>query len=158
MDPEDGRNIEIVATGLPIHQGIPLAVDATMVSPLRTDGAPHPHADQRPGVALGRGRRYKESVYPELVECSRLRLVTAAVETGGRISREALHLLSELASFRARSEPPALRGQVARAWRVRWTVMLSVACQDALCHRVGTMATALLHSGTMIHCPFVRLA
>ncbi len=132
VDPEDGRHIEIVATGLPLHQGIPLAVDATIVSPLQADGQPHPHADERPGVALGRGRHSKETTYPELLESSRLRLLTAGVETGGRLSKEALHLLDELASFRARSEPPALQGIIARSWRARWTVMLSVACQNAL--------------------------
>ena len=132
LDPEDGRHIEIVATGLPLHQGIPLAVDATIVSPLQADGQPHPHADERPGVALGRGRHSKETTYPELLESSRLRLLTAGVETGGRLSKEALHLLDELASFRARSEPPALQGIIARSWRARWTVMLSVACQNAL--------------------------
>ncbi len=131
VDPEDGRNIEIVATGLSMHRGIPLAIDATMVSPLKADGSPHPHADERPGVALGRGRRSKETTYPELLSSSRLRLLTAGVETGGRLSKEALELLAELASFRARSEPHALQGSIARAWRVRWTVMISVACQDA---------------------------
>ena len=132
VDPQDGRNIEIVASGLSIHQGIPLAIDATMVSPLHADGTPHQRADERPGVALGRGRHVKERTYPELLTSSRLRLITAGVETGGRLSKEALDLLAELASFRTRSEPQALRGSIARAWRSRWTVMLSVTCQDAL--------------------------
>ena len=132
VDPADGRNIEIVATGLPIHQGIPVAIDATMVSPLHTDGTPHPHADERPGVALGRGRRCKEATYPELMSSSRLRLLTAGVETGGRLSQEALDLLEQLAAHRASSEPQALRGSIARAWRTRWTIMLSVTCQDSL--------------------------
>jgi hypothetical protein len=61
-----------------------------------------------------------------------LRLLTAGVETGGRLSKEALNRLAELAAFRARSEPLALQGSIARAWRARWTVMLSVACQDTL--------------------------
>ncbi len=132
VGPEDGRNVEIVAAGLPIHQGIPVAIDATMVLPLHADGTPHRHADERPGVALGRGRHSKESTYPELLSSSRLRLLTAGVETGGRLSREASELLSELASFRSISEPQALRASMARAWRARWTIMLSVACQDAL--------------------------
>ena len=68
VDPQDGRNIEIVATGLPFHQGIPVAVDATMVSPLRANGLPRPHADVRGGTALGRARGAKERAYPELAE------------------------------------------------------------------------------------------
>ena len=103
------RNVEVVATGLPIEQGIPLAIDATMVSPLRADGTPHPHADTRIGVSLGRARHDKETTYPELLGSSRLRLLVAGVEVGGRISRESSKLLSDLSIFRATSEPHALR-------------------------------------------------
>jgi len=34
----DGRRIEVVANGLPILQGAQIAVDATIVSPVRRDG------------------------------------------------------------------------------------------------------------------------
>ena len=34
IDPSDGRHIEVVATGLPLAHGIPLAVDCTVVAPL----------------------------------------------------------------------------------------------------------------------------
>ena len=128
----DGRNIEIVATGLPICHGIPAVIDATLVSPLQTDGRPHPHADSRVGVALARAHRSKETTYPELIESSRLRLLVVAVEVGGRISAETAKLLVDLAGFKALSETEALRGGIARMWRSRWTTrMLSVACQDA---------------------------
>ena len=50
IDPADGRKIEIVATGLPIEHGIPIAIDCTMVSPLHTDGSPWPHAATVPGI------------------------------------------------------------------------------------------------------------
>ena len=52
IDPSDGRHIEIVATGLPVCSGVPLAVDATVVSPLQGDGTPRPRAAQVAGVAL----------------------------------------------------------------------------------------------------------
>ena len=128
----DGRQIEVVVTGLPIEHGIPVAVDATMVSPLHADGTPHAGAAARPGVALERGRKDKERTYPELLTSSRLRLLTAAVETGGRMSKDALRLLSELSTFKASSEPPALRASAARAWRARWLTMISTVCQDSL--------------------------
>ena len=38
----DGRRIEVVANGLPIWQGAQIAVDATIVSPVRRDGQPRP--------------------------------------------------------------------------------------------------------------------
>ena len=31
---DDGRRLEITATGLPLHRGVPLGVDASVVSPL----------------------------------------------------------------------------------------------------------------------------
>ena len=110
VDVQDGRNIEIVAAGLPIHQGVPLAIDATMVSPLQTGGEPHPQAQSRIGVALARARRAKESTYPELLTSSRLRLLVAAIEVGGRISAEAARVF----------EMPPLRFQVAMRRRLRW--------------------------------------
>ena len=109
-----------------------MAVDATMVSPLHADGTPHSGAETRVGVALARGRRDKEVTYPELLSSPLLRLLTAGVETGGRLSKEALDLLSILASHKAVSEPPALRAAAARAWRARWVTMVSVVCQDSL--------------------------
>ena len=54
ISPTDGRHIEVVASGLPLGHGIPIAVDACIVSPLHADGSPHPHADVRPGSSLAR--------------------------------------------------------------------------------------------------------
>ena len=42
----DGRQIEVVANGLPLWGGAQLAVDATMVSPVRRDGHPQPGASE----------------------------------------------------------------------------------------------------------------
>ena len=80
IDPGDGRRVEIVATGLPYCQGVPLAVDATMVSPLHADGTAFPGAAEQPGVAFERAWRAKHTTYPELVASHQLRLVVAAVE------------------------------------------------------------------------------
>jgi hypothetical protein len=140
VDAGDGRNIEIVATGLPICHGIPAAVDATLVSPLSADGTPHAHADCRIGVSLARARRTKDTTYPELLSSSRLRLVVVAVEVGGRISTETAQLLTDLSSFKARSEPEVLKGSIATMWRSRWSTMLSVVCQD-------TFAATLVDDG-----------
>ena len=128
----DGRNIEIVVTGLALEQGVPVAVDATMVSALHADGTPHPRASKHKGVALARAKRDKEATYRELATSPQLRLLTAGVETGGRLSKEALHLLTVLSAHRASFEPQALRAAAARAWRARWVTMVSTVCQDAL--------------------------
>ncbi len=150
VDPADRRAIEIVVTGLPIEHGIPVAVDATMVSPLHADGTPHRQAAERPGVALQRGRRDKETTYPELLGSSQLRLLTAGAETGGRLSHEAVRLLSELAAHKAASEPQALRAAAARAWRARWITMVSFVCQDALAATLVDDGVALLDTPALV--------
>ena len=128
----DCRNIEIVATGLPIHRGIPLAVDVTLVSPLHTDGTVWTAADKSPGKAIRRAETSKQGTYPELVDSSILRLSTVAGEVGGRWSEDAARLIQDMAFARSREAPRKLRSSAVVAWRKRWWTMLSVATQDTL--------------------------
>ena len=75
----DGRRLEVVADGLPLHGGAQLAIDTTMVSPLHRDGR------ARRGTAQHKedARRRKERTYLELAgEGGRVRPVGA--EVGGR--------------------------------------------------------------------------
>ena len=132
IDPADGRKIEVVATGLPMARGLPVAVDATIVSPLHADGTAWKEAAAKPGISFGRARTSKQRTYPELFRSTTVHMVVAAAETGGRLSRESLEVLAAAAALRAKDEPRPLRRQAARAWRARWCAMLSVAIQDAL--------------------------
>lgn len=59
IEPGDGRRIEIVATGLPLERGVPLAVDVSVVSPLHADGTPWAGADVRAATACKRGEAKK---------------------------------------------------------------------------------------------------
>ena len=88
--------------GLGIFGGAQLAVDATMVSPVRADGLPRPGAVARDGVETTERHR-------------RCRLVVLATETGGRWSLETRGFLRALSRDRARSEPPLLRRRVEQA-------------------------------------------
>ena len=56
----DGRRLEIVADGLTLWHGAQLAVDTTMVSPVRRDGTARPGAAECDGVALTQAGRQKE--------------------------------------------------------------------------------------------------
>ena len=128
----DGRRLEIVATGLPLCQGVPLGIDVTLVSVLRADGVPCPRAAADDGVAIARAERRKAATYPELVASNSLRLVTLACETGGRWSSQCALTLRQLAAARARAAPAALRGAQQAGWMRRWAGLLSIAQQDAL--------------------------
>ena len=132
IDPSDGRHIEIVATGLPVAHGVPIAIDATIVSPLHADGSPWAGAATTPGQSFGRAIRSKHTTYPELVDSPVLKLFVVASEIGGRMNRESRDLLKSMAAFRAQSEPRVLQSQAARIWEQRWLVLLGVAVQDAV--------------------------
>ena len=101
-------------------------------------------------MALRRAEKKKRDTYPELVESAQLRLLTAAIEVGGRLSKEARDVLKELARARSLSEPLALRAAVARSLRSRWLTMVSVISQDALAATLLNDGVAFLDAPT---CP-----
>ncbi len=128
----DARQIEVVANGLPLYGGAQLAVDATLVSPVRRDGTAQPNAATEDGAQLTQARGRKERKYRELLASRRCRLVVLAVEVGGRWSEEATKFVQQLAKAKARTVPTILRPSVRAAYFHRWTGMLAVAAQRAL--------------------------
>ena len=70
---------------------------------------------------------------PQLVDSTVLQLWVATTEVGKRLNKKALELLRAAAAGRAQHEPAPLRRQAARAWEARWTTLLAVAAQNALC-------------------------
>ena len=108
----DNRRIEVVVDGLPLFHGAQLAVDTTLVSPLRLDGTPHLRCADISGAALTAARRRKEATYPELHgRNGRARLVVLGAEVGGRWSDESAAFVRHFAKAKARGEPPVLRGR-----------------------------------------------
>ena len=57
----DNRRVEVIADGLTLWQGAQLAIDTTLVSPLRGDGSARPRAADHNGAALQEARRKKET-------------------------------------------------------------------------------------------------
>ena len=124
----DARKLEVVANGLPLFGGAQLAVDATLVSALRSDGTARRRVDQIDGVALMDARRRKERTYPELAGHNRrARLVVLAVEVGGRWSQELKYFVSQLVRAKARGETHLMRKRAEQAWRLRWGSILACA-------------------------------
>ena len=74
----DRRAIELVALGLPLYHGLPLACDATLASPLHANGEARPRAAEHPGEALARREDDKLERYPELAASARTRLMVLA--------------------------------------------------------------------------------
>ena len=143
VHPGDGRQLEVVATGLPLARGVPLAVDATMIGVLHCDGSPWARADVAPGVSLRRAERNKDATYPELVGSDVVKLLTLACETGGRWSDACVEVVAALAAARARSAPRHLQLSARLAYERRWWSMLSCAQQDSL-------AATLVDDGVLV--------
>ena len=122
----------MVANGLPLSGGAQLAVDTTLVSPVRRNGTPQPNAATTDGVQLQSARRRKVLKYRELLQSRRCRLVVLALEVGGRWSEEAVTFVRLLAKAKARTVPQLLRTAAQAAFVHRWTGILAVAAQRAL--------------------------
>ena len=127
----DGRRIEVVANNLPIWQGAQIAVDTTIVSPLKRDGEPRPQADREPGLALRQAVDRKLRAYPELRCARRCKLVVFGVELGGRFSQSTLTFLRLLARARARQRAPWCAAAARQAMVHRWTTLAALAALRA---------------------------
>ena len=129
--PDDQRQLEVIASGLPVYGGSQVAIDVTLRSPLRRDGSPIATADWSDGAAADAARADKEAKYPELASGTRCRLVVLAIETGGRFSNELGEFLRQMAQARALAAPSFLRGSTAIAYEQRWSRMLAVSAMSS---------------------------
>jgi hypothetical protein len=128
----DQRQIEVLAIGLPLWRGMQLAVDTTLVSPVRRNGMPQPGTENNDGCWLLEARRRKERKYHELLNSRRCRLVVVALEVGGRWSQEASQFIGLLSKAKARTAPRSMQAAVKAAFMHRWSGIIAVAAQRSL--------------------------
>ena len=121
--------------GLPVFHGAQLALDTTLVSPLRADGVPHRQCATSDGAALQTARRRKERTYPELSGTQgRAKLVVLAAEVGGRWSEETRCFISLLARAKVRSLPKIIRARAQQSWHFHWGSAFSLVLPRELWH------------------------
>ena len=122
----DNSRLGVVVDGLSLFRGAQLAIDTTMVSPIRRDGTARKQCATTNGAALVQARRRKERTYPELAGAmERARLVVLGCEVEGRWSAEASSFLSALADAKARCEPEVVRKSVVLSPCHCWTLRCS---------------------------------
>ena len=120
------RRLEVVVDGLPLFRGAQLAIDTTMVSPVRSDGTARRQCATVSGAALDQARRRKERTYPELAQQhGRARLVVLGYEVGRRWSEESRQFLASLAAAKARSEPELMKKSTMFCWLRRWCTLMA---------------------------------
>ena len=146
VSPMDDRQVEIMATGLPLYQGLPLVCDASLVSPVKANGIPRPRAAHEPGIAIANIEDVKATTYPELVSSMQCKFLVLAGEVGGRRSATTCRLLRDLAATKSQNAAPRLRKSAAFAWENRWWSMISVATQNALAATLVDDAPHMLHA------------
>ena len=116
------------------QHGAQVAVEATLVSPLKRDGTARARAHWQDGAALQDEKKRKETRYPEFRTSQRCHLVVAGQEVGGRWSEEAYEFLLALALNKAETAPATLKGSAVHSYLRRWTSLLSIAAMDSLAH------------------------
>ena len=130
VDPEDKRRVEFAVYNL--RFGPPLLCDCTQVSPVGTDGMPHPNCAVEAGAALRVAEERKATTYQEAeAAAGRVRLETLACEVGGRWSQNCITWIGKLAKHKASGELFHLQRATEYAWYKRWWSLLSVAAQRA---------------------------
>ena len=129
---KDGKRLGVVTDGLPLFHGAQLALDATMVSLLRSDGTPHRRAAEEGGAVLRAARRRKERTYPELTgRFGWARLAVLACEIGGGWSKETNNFFLQLAKAKARGVSQPLKTCAKQSWLRRWRSILACAAAKA---------------------------
>ena len=131
IDVRDGRRIEVLANGLSLYHGTQVAIDATIISPLKANGRAAHNSNRYDGAAIREAIKVKERTYPELVNNPRCKLLVAPVEIGGRWGEDAYNFLVAMAEAKVRASPIILRRALLNAYTRRWTGMISYAVQDA---------------------------
>ena len=142
----DRRQIDFVAWGV---RGFsrPICGDATIVSPLHSDGTPYALTPDIDGASFLRAVARKEATYPELARQNQYgELTVLACETGGRWHHRALTMVAKLIEAKTQTIVPLLRQAAALAYHRRWWGILSTALQR-------TVATSLLDHPRMGNMP-----
>ena len=150
----ESRRMEVVSDGLTLLRGAQLAIDTTMVSPLRRDATTRPGSANFDGAVLEVARRRKEATYPELSgEGGRARLVVLAAEVGGRWSVETAQFLTTLAKARAQEVLLVLQGRAESAWVETVERHFGVHCCPCFCQvTLGQAHCLWLRRGPLSQC------
>ena len=124
------RRLEVVAEGLTLYGGCQLALDPTLVSPLR--GGWRSQAERRRGGRCRLDRGHQGQTYPELCRGDgRARLVVIAGEVGGRCSPKTKDLFWCLSSAKAAHVTRCSYGNARAAWFRRWCCLLACSATKA---------------------------
>ena len=128
----DQRRVELVVPGLNVARGRPLFCDVTVISPVTRNGRPRPGTSNVGGNPLAQAEAANNGTYAPVVESGLGALYLLGHEVYGRMSRQCVELLPQLAQEKARGSPIRLRRGTALSYLTRWSCLLSVSLQKAV--------------------------
>ena len=121
----DSKKLEVVADGLTLWHGVQLAIDTTLVSPLRRDETAKRRAANHDGAALEEAKQRKQRTYQKLSGDGGqgwsywLQKWVADGVPRQRSSR------AHLPTSGHKTEPLLLQGRPQAVWLRRWSAMLA---------------------------------
>ena len=128
----DQRRLDGVGWGLPIFEGLPIVMDATIRSPLTGAGLPAPGSYRKDGATFRQARYDKRRAYPELHDSPACTFLTLSCETGGRWSKEVSDLVGALTTYKSEQYTRALRKSIKLLYTRRFWQLLSVAAMKGI--------------------------
>jgi len=129
---EDTRQLDFACFGLPVFGGMPLAVDATIVSPISAEGVPHAGCALDADEVFASAEAAIARDYGDVARGGRAALLCLASSVGGRWNGASRSLIRQLVEHHAREQPSVLRRSVELALTRRWWAVLSIARDEAL--------------------------
>lgn len=134
--PADNRRMDLVAApgarAVGARRGMPLFADVTVVSVHTRNGDARPTAATIDGGVMQQAVATKRRKYADVVTSSQACLLVLGCETYGRWCADAISIVRELATLKARQAPPLLRGCARFAWSNRWWALVGVGVQRAV--------------------------
>ena len=137
VPPGDTRRLDLVVPGLNVARGLPLVCDVTVLSPLTGTGQARPGTSNIGGRLLEQATIQNNNNYPEVITSGLGALYCLGAEVYGRMCKQAVDLLPELARERCRGLHPRLRRGTALGLLHRWSGILSVGLQRGVAHVVA---------------------
>ena len=128
----DRRRIDLVVPGLNVARGRPLFCDITVISPVTRSGGPRPGTSNSGGNPFVQLERDNDSTYAPVLQSGLGALYLLGHEVYGRMSRQCIEILPQLAREKARGVHVHLRRGTALSYLNRLSCLLSVSLQKAV--------------------------
>jgi len=140
VNPNDGRRLDLLASGLNVYRGLPLFCDVTVLSPITATGIARPGTSNQGGQLLTQAEGDNNAIYWDVISTGLGQLLCLGCEVFGRWGPQCVDLVPKLARERTRGLHPRVRRGTALSLQHRWWAILGLAVQRSVAHIVLSSA------------------